>query len=181
MIDHDASFPAAYSVREADVTSGPPDVSFSTDGVSKLAPAFSIDVVCATARRWRGDVFGGTDPLRLLVNGAAPDVLLVVAGGVGYAIPVEEPEAYNVVELRPLTEVLPALNAGLIICVGLTKLLALGPDGSEAWRSPRLGADGLSGVRIGSDFVVATGWDAPSQREIETTLDLKSGEPIAKT
>lgn len=181
MIDHDAGFPAAYTVREADAMSGPPDVSFVAEGVSRSAPVFAIDVVGTKGRRWRGDVFGGRDPLRRLVNGAAPDVLLVIAGGVGYAVPADTPEAYAVLDLRPVTEVLPAVDAKLVICVGLTKVVAIGPDGSLVWTSSRVAADGISGARIGSHVVVVSGWDAPSHREVETTLDLNSGATIART
>jgi hypothetical protein len=181
MVRRDASFPAKYIVEEADPTSTLADVTFVTEGVSRLAPVFSIEVTIDGGRRWRGDVFGGRDPLSLIVNGPSQAVLLAVAGGVGYVVPVESPETYAVLQLRPVMDVLTVPDAHLLVCVGLTKLVAVASDGSVNWTSPQVAADGISSVRTTSSTVVVTGWDAPSHRDVETTLDLESGKIICKT
>lgn len=180
MTECDSTFPAGYELGTFSPESEKPDHTFLTEGVSRLAPALEVTVTTAGGREWSGEFFGGRDSLTKLVHGPAPDLLVAVAGGVGYIVPVNSPADYSVIPLRPVTEVRPVLAIGLLICVGLTALSAIGPDGKLRWISPRLVADGFAEVRIAASSIVARGWDAPAHREVEVTLDTRSGEIVAR-
>ena len=116
-----------------------------------------------------------------LAHGPAPDLLIAVAGGVGYIVPVSNPAGYSVIPLRPVTDVQRMPAVGLVICVGLTALAAGGPEGNLRWSSPRLVANGFREVRIATSSIVVRGWDAPAHRNVEVTLDPRSGDVIART
>lgn len=131
---------------------------------------------------WSGKFFGGLEDVSLVVLGimAAVDLsLLVIAGGVGYLVPAGHPEDFEVVSLLPVRDVLVSAEMGAAVLVGYTDLVAFGAQG-ELWASGRLVRDGFTGVRIGSGSVVASGFDAPSNRDVEITLDLLSGEILSR-
>ncbi len=177
MVDRVESFPAAYVVDDADAaTDAGASHGFRTDGVSALAPRFEVDVTPADGEPWRGAFFGGRDDLDVVVHSPSSNHLVVVAGGVGYVVPVLDPEAYAVVSLRPVREVETSESAGVVVLIGFTSMLAVGATGQVAWSSDRLVSDGFTEVRLTIDSIVVRGYDAPSDSDIETTLSLSSGE-----
>lgn len=90
---------------------------------------------------------------------------------------VEKPDRYEVLPIRPVREIIPVIDAKLMILVGYTSLLAVGVDGVK-WASPRLVSDGFSEVRVALSRVVVRGVSARDNMEIEITLDLATGEAV---
>jgi hypothetical protein len=86
---------------------------------------------------------------------------------------------------RPVLEVL-AVRAGdaqsaradLIRFVGHVSVLAWGREG-EAWESPRLSWEGLTGLRIEGNTLHGLGWDMKTDKDLPFALDLKTGLRIA--
>jgi hypothetical protein len=180
MVDRVEIFPAAFTLTEHEPASRVmPEVRFEAEGVSRLAPAFEIDLETAD-RAWSGACFGGRDGLNLLINSPNPEVLVAVAGGVAYSVPVRSPEDYEVVPLRPVREAAYAPDLGVVVLVGWTSLVGIGASGKQHWTAERLCSDGFDEVRVTSTTVVVRGFDAPSDREVETTLDLRTGERVSR-
>lgn len=163
--------------HEADLHS-PADFQFVAEGVSELAPAVSLAVTYAGST-WVGDFFGGHENFSVVVPGVKGATLLVVAGGVAYIVPAARPDDYQVVSLRPIRDVLLSNQAGVVILVGYTTLGAVGAEG-EMWVSERLVWDGFTEVRIASGTVVLRGFDAPSGRDVEVSLDPLSGDVVSR-
>lgn len=157
--------------------------SFVAAGVSELAPAISLNVSPGGGSgSWCGEFFGGHEDVSSVVLGVSlstGDGVLVVARGVGYLVPVGAPEVFEVVSLRPIRDVVVCASDGVALLVGYTDVVAVGAGG-ELWDSGRLVWDGFTSVRVGSGSVVVTGFDAPSGRDVEITLDLATGDVLSR-
>ena len=154
-----------------------PDLSIAGKSASMLAPALEVDVTTAAGNRWSASIFGGRTGLTQSANSPNSSTLLCVAGGIPYLILVEKPDRYEVLPIRPVREIIPVIDAKLMILVGYTSLLAVGVDGVK-WASPRLVSDGFSEVRVALSRVVVRGVSARDNMEIEITLDLATGEAV---
>lgn len=175
--DVQAFVESAYSVREC-YSSRPADVRFVTEGVSELAPGLSL-VVTMGDSSWFGEFFGDTgEECSLVVEGVGPETLFVVSKGVGYLVEADEPATYSVASLRPIHEVLVAREAEVLLLVGQTTLSALGATG-ELWTSNRLVGDGFTEVRVASSVIVVRGYEAFTGRDLELTIDIRSGEVVS--
>lgn len=181
MTEYDRTFAAAFEVRELAGEPGAPDVEFSSEGVSHLAPTYALAVKPDGGSEWRGEFFGGRASLNEVVNGPAPDLLIAIAGGVGYVVPVKGPAHYSVAPVRPVTQVVAVPDAHVVICVGLTKLSAIGADGRVAWTSARLVADGFFEVRVSASGLVLRGRDPAAAQDVEMTIDPVTGTVVAKS
>ncbi len=106
-----------------------------------------------------------------------PDDLLAVAGGYGYLVrTTATPGSEAAVHLhpRPITAVLPATEAGLLLLAGFHEIVAIGRAG-VAWRSARLSWEGVTLHSIASGALHGSGWHMQSDREVPFTLDLATG------
>lgn len=161
----------------------PSGLRFAAEGTPTLAPVLSLNVTPGEyGPGWCGEFFGGTEECSAVVLGvsvSAEPMVLVVAGGAGYLVPADRPEEFEVVALFPIREVLVSVKSGVAVLVGYTGLVAFGTQG-ELWASGRLVWDGFSGVSVGSEVVVVSGFDAPSGRDVEITLDLVSGNILSR-
>lgn len=114
-----------------------------------------------------------------------PDWLCTISGGYAYLIDTAAPERFVHLRYRPVLEVL-AVRAGdaqsaradLILFVGHVSVLAWGREG-EAWESPRLSWEGLTGLRIEGNTLHGLGWDMKTDKDLPFALDLKTGLRIA--
>lgn len=170
----DLTFAASYGIELLGYTDEGA-LAFVTEGVARGAPAVALSVAPAGGDRWQGEFFGRPNAPSYVASTPDPRVVLVVAGGVGYLADVDEPARYDVVTADPIRDVVPAPEAGVLLCVGLTTLTALGPGRAVAWTSPRLVADGFSEVRVGSGVVVVRGRAPMAGSDVELVLDLRSG------
>lgn len=103
-----------------------------------------------------------------------PASLCAVAGGYAYVIDTQTPARFQQVDYRPVTEVRPLPEAGLLLFASFHSVEAWGSAG-RAWRTQRLSWEG---VRLG-DVIGQTlqgwGWEMRSDTEVEFTIDLKTG------
>jgi hypothetical protein len=103
------------------------------------------------------------------------DDLLAVAGGYAYLIDTRAPERALFVPLRPVAQVLSALEADLILLAGFYRVAAIGPEGLR-WESERLSWEGVTMSEIVGNEVHGTGWDMKSDREVPFSVDLSTGK-----
>jgi hypothetical protein len=117
-----------------------------------------------------------------------PEWLCAVSGGYAYLIDTAAPERFVHLRYRPVLEVLTvtsdaahsaghtaqSMQSGLILFVGHVSILAWGPGG-EAWESPRLSWEGLTGLRIEGETLHGLGWDMKTDKDLPFALDLRTG------
>lgn len=103
-----------------------------------------------------------------------PDDLLAVAGGYAYLVDTLNPERPLHLPLRPVTQVLPAPEANLLILAGFHTLAAIGPTGL-LWETARLTWEGLTLTAVRDNHLHGLGWDMRTDREFPFAVDLSTG------
>ncbi|MGO8756580.1 MAG: hypothetical protein ACLQG3_00505 [Terracidiphilus sp.] len=103
-----------------------------------------------------------------------PEKLCAVAGGYAYLIDTAAPERFAMIPYRPVLQVLPVVEAGLLLFAGHRSILAWGGDG-QAWESEKLSDEGVTIVSVESGVLRGVGWEMRSDRERPFVLDLSSG------
>jgi hypothetical protein len=169
-------FAADYLVEE-DLSrpAGKRSYDFLATGVAGLSPAVEILVTPDVGDMWHGRFFGNYEGPNVVVNGPCPDVLVVVAAGVVYVVPVGSPSDYHTLPIWPVRSIRCAPQLGLVLLVNFTDVTALGEGGAVQWEAKDLVSDGFTKVLLAATTLVVTGYVAVEGREIETTLDLASG------
>jgi len=106
-----------------------------------------------------------------------PDDLLAVAGGYAYLIDTLAPAACLHVPLRPVTQVLLAPDAGLILLAGFHTVAALDANGLR-WETARLSWEGVTLGEIRDGKLHGSGWNMHTNREVAFTIDPVTGTHI---
>ena len=104
-----------------------------------------------------------------------PDHLLAVAGGYAYVIDTLAPDHCVHLPLRPVTQILSAPSAGLILLAGFHNVLALDANGLR-WQSERLSWEGISLTHTDAHHLHGTGWNLHADRDVPFTVNLLTGE-----
>jgi hypothetical protein len=102
------------------------------------------------------------------------DDLLAVAGGYAYLADTLAPDRPLHVPLRPVTQVLPAPEANLLLLAGFYTVAAIGATGL-LWETARLTWEGLTLTGIRDNQLQGLGWDMRTDRELPFTVDLSTG------
>ena len=105
-----------------------------------------------------------------------PDDILAVAGGYAYLADTLAPDRPLHLPLRPVTQVLPAPDANLLLLAGFHAIAAIGATGL-LWETARLTWEGLTLSDIRDDQLHGLGWDMRTDRELPFTVDLDTGSP----
>lgn len=103
------------------------------------------------------------------------DHLLALAGGYAYLVDTLVPEHSLHVPLKPVTAVLPAVSAGLLLLVGFHHIVALDAGGLR-WTSARLSWEGVTLGEVRDGRLHGLGWDLHTDRELPFSVDLRTGE-----
>jgi hypothetical protein len=103
-----------------------------------------------------------------------PDDLLALAGGYGYLIDTQQPTRCLHLPLRPVTAVLPAPEAGVILLAGFHHVLALDATGIR-WQSARLSWEGITLTEVRAGQLHGLGWEMRTDRELPFVVDLATG------
>jgi hypothetical protein len=108
-----------------------------------------------------------------------PQELCGVAGGYAYVIDTTAPERSTQIPLRPVVELLPLAEHGLLLFAGFHNILAWGREGL-AWETARLSWEGLrlTGVGAAEDGTPqlhGVGWNMQTDKEVEFSVDLRTG------
>jgi hypothetical protein len=103
-----------------------------------------------------------------------PDDLLAVAGGYAYVIDTAAPDHCLHLPLRPVTQILPAPSAGIILLAGFHTVIAIDATGLR-WQSDRLSWEGITLTEVRDNHLHGTGWNLHTDREVPFTIDLATG------
>ena len=103
-----------------------------------------------------------------------PHEICAVSGGYAYMIDSTVPERFTMILYRPVLQVRPVVDAGLLLFVGHRGIFAWGAGG-EAWESEKLSDEGVTLAAIEGNFLRGVGWDMRTDKETRFTLDLRSG------
>ncbi|MDR3735149.1 MAG: hypothetical protein P4L10_06365 [Acidobacteriaceae bacterium] len=129
------------------------------------APAFLA--TCA-----RG--FAGEDAPSGVFACPNPDAMCAVAGGYAYMIDVTRPETCTQIPFRPVVEVRPLTEQGLLLFVGFHALLAWGAKG-ERWQTGKLTDEGLRITDVDGGAVHGFGWKMMTDTEVAFSVNLTDG------
>jgi hypothetical protein len=102
------------------------------------------------------------------------DELLAVAGGYAYLIDTLQPELCLHLPLRPVTQVLVAPDAGLILLAGFHTVAAIDDNGLR-WESARLSWEGVTLGEVRDGKLHGSGWNMHTNREVPFEIDLLTG------
>jgi hypothetical protein len=152
----------------------PPEIAAEIDSVAHVA----VGVEPSGTAKWIGVFACGFESNKVasgLFSHPDPDRLCVVAGGYGYIMIVRDPELYERVIAQPVVSVHPALEAGLLLFADFTNISAYGPEGI-VWRTERLTWEGVRVTDVSATAVHGYAWDMPRDKEVEFTVDLKTGQ-----
>ena len=103
-----------------------------------------------------------------------PDDLLAIAGGYAYLIDSAEPTRCLHLPLRPVTAVLSAQEAGVILLAGFHHVAAIDANGLR-WQSARLSWEGVTMTEVRDNQLHGTGWNMQTDKDVPFTLDLTTG------
>ena len=100
--------------------------------------------------------------------------ICAVSGGYAYIIDTTAPERFTMIPYRPVLEIRPVPEQGLLLFIGHHAIIAWGANG-QAWQSERLTSEGLTIASIDGQVLHGQGWDMMTDQEIPFTLDLCTG------
>jgi hypothetical protein len=122
---------------------------------------------------------GFRDPIAPTGIWSAPNEheMCAVSGGYAYIIDTASPEQFTMIPYRPVLQVLPVVDSGLLLFVGNRTILAWGRDG-QAWESPKVSDEGMTIERIDGATLRGIGWDMFTDAQVQFSLDLESGHSL---
>ncbi len=103
-----------------------------------------------------------------------PAMLCAVAGGYAYMIDTRDPKNWQQVGYRPVTEVRPLTDAGLLVFASFHSIEAWGATG-RLWQSAKLSWEGVRLGEAAAGQLHGWGWDMRTDREMEFAVDLATG------
>jgi hypothetical protein len=106
-----------------------------------------------------------------------PEEICAVSGGYAYIINTITPERFTMLPLRPVMQIWPVSEAGLLIFAGHHSILAWGGEGL-AWQSNKLSDEGVTIVSVEDGTLRGTGWHMMTDKETDFALDVKTGQTI---
>jgi hypothetical protein len=174
----DRTFQGEYTFGPGQWPGGPADEIFWYPGASRLGGRDGILVAVepTTRDRWLG-VFA--PKLRRGVDCAValPDrrSLAVVSGGAAYRVSTEAPLEWDTISVGRVAAPVIVAELDLVLFLEHTRIIAYGRTGL-AWESNRLVWDELEAVRVEHGVLQATGFDAPLDRQVPFTVDLRTGQ-----
>lgn len=104
--------------------------------------------------------------------------LCAVSGGYAYMIDTTAPECFTMIPYRPVLQVLPAVDAGLLLFIASRTILAWGGNG-QCWESPKLSDEGVTVHALEGGTLHGLGWNMMSDKESAFSLDLRNGTLVA--
>ncbi|NUQ27400.1 MAG: hypothetical protein HOQ35_02615 [Acidobacteriaceae bacterium] len=104
-----------------------------------------------------------------------PQEICLVAGGYACIVDTLAPEQAALVPQRPVTEVVPAVEAGLLLFAGFHTVIAWGANGL-AWETGKLTWEGLTLGAVDGNILNGMGWDMMADKEVPFEVDLTTGK-----
>ena len=106
-----------------------------------------------------------------------PEEICAVSGGYAYLIDTTAPERFTMLPLRPVMQIWPAPEAGLLLFAGHHSILAWSSNGL-AWQSTKLSDEGVAIAAVEGETLHGLGWQMMTDKEFPFALDLKTGQSI---
>jgi hypothetical protein len=103
------------------------------------------------------------------------DDMLAVAGGYAYLVDTLAPEHCVHLPMRPVARVLEAADEGLLLLAGFHTVCAVGASGLR-WETAKLSWEGVELGEVRDGVLHGRGWNMQTDREVEFTVDLKTGK-----
>ena len=107
-----------------------------------------------------------------------PEEVCAVAGGYAYVIDTTAPECFTMIPYRPVLEVRPLAQEGLLLFIGHHSILAWARDG-KAWESERLSDEGVTISGTDDGILRGMGWNMKTDLDRPFALVLRSGKRLA--
>jgi hypothetical protein len=104
----------------------------------------------------------------------AADDMLAVAGGYAYLVNMTTPERCEHLSLRPVTQILSAVEEGLILLAGFHTVAAIGAEGL-LWETAKLSWEGVKFGEIRDGKLYGEGWNMQTDRDVPFSVDLRTG------
>jgi hypothetical protein len=104
----------------------------------------------------------------------APDDMLALAGGYAYLVNTTTPERCLHLPLRPVTQIIPAVDEGIVLLAGFHTVAAIGTTGL-LWETAKLSWEGVKLGEIHDGKLHGEGWNMQTDREVPFTVDLRIG------
>jgi hypothetical protein len=104
-----------------------------------------------------------------------PAMVCAVAGGYTYMIDSRAPQRWQQVGYRPVTEVRPIAEAGLLVFVSFHSVEAWAAAG-RMWQTSRLSWEGVRLGEATAKELRGWGWDMRTDTEMEFVVDLETGK-----
>ncbi len=98
----------------------------------------------------------------------------VVSDGRCYIVQADDPAVWEEIPCQPIVQVVLSTEAGLILFVDYTHLVAHGAHGL-AWETKRLSWDGLEILTVTRELIQGVAWDPVEDRELEFLVDPRTG------
>jgi hypothetical protein len=108
-----------------------------------------------------------------------PREMCAVSGGYAYIIDTAAPEHFTMLSYRPVLQVHPIVNQGLLLFVGHRSIFAWGKEG-EAWETVKLSDEGVTVTGIEGRVLRGLGWNMMTDKETPFALDLQAGVLLTK-
>ncbi len=103
-----------------------------------------------------------------------PEAICAVCGGYAYLIDSATPESFTMLPYRPVIEVRPLPEQGLLLFSGQRSILAWGRDGL-AWQTDNLSSEGVAIASIEANVLHGLGWNLFTCKEAPFSIDLRTG------
>ena len=110
----------------------------------------------------------------VVTNRPAPDDMLAVAGGYAYLVNTTLPELCVHLPLRPVTQIVSAVDEGLVLLAGFHTVAAIGATGL-LWETAKLSWEGVTLSEIRDGKLSGEGWNMQTDREVPFSIDLRTG------
>ena len=107
-----------------------------------------------------------------------PEEMCAVSGGYAYIIDTIAPECSTMILYRPVLAVHAVIETGLLLFVGHRNILAWGAKG-EAWQTEKLSDEGVTITGIEGNVLSGLGWNLITDKEIEFSVDIRTGLLLA--
>ena len=106
-----------------------------------------------------------------------PEEICAVAGGYAYLIDTMAPERFTMIAYRPVMQIVPVVEEGLLLFAGHQSILAWGREG-QAWESDKVSDEGVSILGVEYGVLRGTGWELQTDKEKPFAFDVRRGERI---
>jgi hypothetical protein len=100
--------------------------------------------------------------------------MLALAGGYAYLVNTTTPGTCMHLPIRPVTQIVSAVDEGLLLLAGFHTVAAVGAEGL-LWETAKLSWEGIRLREIRDGKLHGEGWHMQTDREVPFIVDLRSG------